>query len=271
MPDKICFVIAPIGEEGSDIRKRSDRVFAFVIEPAVQECGYKAVRADKISKPGIITNQVIQEVIGAPMVVADLTGRNANAFYELAIRHMVKQPLVQMITKGETIPFDIAATRVLYYDEPELETVERTRAELVEHIRSAEQGADKADNPISISVDLQALRVSADPARAQLGELADVVTGALAGIRAEISELRKEIDMTALERLSRSTGTLSVLLGAPGASGAGGFAVSEGLGIAEIAKRAYNVRSHDAPGAQGSHGAQPPSRGEGPNRTEGKH
>jgi hypothetical protein len=60
MPDKICFVIAPIGEDGSDIRKRSDRMFTYVIEPAAKECGYKAVRADKISKPGIITNQVIQ-------------------------------------------------------------------------------------------------------------------------------------------------------------------------------------------------------------------
>jgi hypothetical protein len=103
-PEKICFVIAPIGEEGSEIRKRSDRVFTYVIEPAALTCGYKAVRADKISTPGIITNQVIQEVINAPMAVADLTGHNANAFYELAVRHMVKKPLVQMITKGEKIP-----------------------------------------------------------------------------------------------------------------------------------------------------------------------
>lgn len=56
------------------------------------------------STPGIITNQVIQEVINAPMAVADLTGYDANACYELAVRHMVKKPLVQMITKGEKIP-----------------------------------------------------------------------------------------------------------------------------------------------------------------------
>jgi hypothetical protein len=37
---------------------------------------------------------------------------------------------------------------VLHYDEPELETVEKTRAELVEHIRSAEGGAGDTDNPI---------------------------------------------------------------------------------------------------------------------------
>ena len=84
MPDKVCFVIAPIGEEGSEIRKRSNRVFTYVIEPAAQQCGYKALRADKISTPGIITNQVIQEVINAPMVVADLTGHNANALPPLS-------------------------------------------------------------------------------------------------------------------------------------------------------------------------------------------
>jgi hypothetical protein len=160
VPDKVCFVIAPIGDDGSDVRKRSDRMFTYVIEPAALKCGYKAVRADKISKPEIITNQVIQGVIEAPIVVADLTGHNANAFYELAIRHIVKGPLVQMITKGEKIPFDIAASRVLYYDAPELETVEKTQAELVEHIRAAEAGAGDADNPISVSVDRHALKVS---------------------------------------------------------------------------------------------------------------
>jgi hypothetical protein len=78
------------------------------------------------STPGIITNQVIQEVINAPMAVADLTGYDANAFYELAVRHMVKKALVQMITKGEKIPSDVSGSRVLHYDAPDLETVEKT-------------------------------------------------------------------------------------------------------------------------------------------------
>src|SRR5262249_19176425 len=118
MPDDrpVCFVIAPIGDEASDVRKRSDRVLTYLIEPAAEKCGYQAIRADKISTPGIITDQVIQQVINAPMVVADLTGHNANAFYELAIRHMVKKPLVQIIRKGDNIPFDVAASRVLSLD-----------------------------------------------------------------------------------------------------------------------------------------------------------
>jgi hypothetical protein len=266
MPDKICFVIAPIGEDGSDIRKRSDRMFTYVIEPAANECGYKAVRADKISKPGIITNQVIQEVIGAPMVVADLTGRNANAFYELAIRHMVKQPLVQMITKGETIPFDIAATRVLQYDEPDLETFKKTQADLVQHIRSAESGAGKVDNPISASVDLEALRASTDPVRTQLAELADAMSTFVRVIRADVAELRKAIYVSDPAAVLRSL--------ALGGGPAGGFTVGQGIGLADIAREVYNVRSAEAAkgaeGPGGSHGLQAPTRSEGPTRTEKK-
>jgi hypothetical protein len=57
MPD--CFVIAPIGEDGSPIRARSDQIFNHVIKPVAKECGFEAIRADKIPEPGLITSQVI--------------------------------------------------------------------------------------------------------------------------------------------------------------------------------------------------------------------
>lgn len=55
----LCFVNAPIGSDGSDVRRRSDQVLRHIIRPAVDECGYRAVRADEIAKPGLITSQVI--------------------------------------------------------------------------------------------------------------------------------------------------------------------------------------------------------------------
>jgi len=57
--EKVCFVIAPIGDADSDTRKRSDQVLKHVIRPAVTGCGYVAIRADEIDKPGLITSQVI--------------------------------------------------------------------------------------------------------------------------------------------------------------------------------------------------------------------
>jgi hypothetical protein len=80
MPDKTCFVIAPIGEPESEIRKRSDQILKHVITPAVQQFGYEPLRADQIAEPGLISSQVIQHIMNDPLVIADLTGRNPNVF-----------------------------------------------------------------------------------------------------------------------------------------------------------------------------------------------
>jgi hypothetical protein len=109
--EKICFVISPIGKLGSDKRKRSDQLLEFIIHPTVTPLGYKPVRADQLPKPGMITNHVINYIIDSPLVIADLTSGNPNVFYELAIRHVTRRPLVQLIDEKEQIPFDVAPLR----------------------------------------------------------------------------------------------------------------------------------------------------------------
>lgn len=94
---KSCFVIAPLGEDGSAVRLRSDKVFRHVIKPAVEECGYSPLRSDIEPRPGMIGQQTINHLLEDDLVIADLTGLNANVFYELAIRHMVSKPVVQVI------------------------------------------------------------------------------------------------------------------------------------------------------------------------------
>lgn len=98
--ERLAFVICPIGEPDSDSRRRADQILKHVIEPAVLECGYKALRADKISEPGIITSQIITHILNDALIVADLTGHNPNVFYELAVRHAIKKPVVQIIQRG---------------------------------------------------------------------------------------------------------------------------------------------------------------------------
>lgn len=161
--NRICFVIAPIGDDGSKIRHRSDQVLNHIIAPAVNECGYEAIRADKISEPGIITSQVIQHIIEDPLVIADLTGRNPNVFYELAIRHAIKKPVVQIIQKEETIPFDVSATRTIQVDHQDLDSVAKCKEELSSQIHSVEKDPNLVDTPISIAIDLKFLRQSENP------------------------------------------------------------------------------------------------------------
>ncbi len=187
---KICFVVAPIGEEESEVRKRSDQILKHVIEPSATECGYKTIRADKIDKPGVITSQVIQHVVEDPLIIADLTGHNPNVFYELAIRHALRKPFIQMIQKGEKIPFDVFGMRTIYIDHRNLDSVGEAKNEIVNQIRNLEQDAGNIESPISVSLDRQILRQSDDPEH-----------GALADIMSTLNELPSRIEERFSERI----------------------------------------------------------------------
>jgi hypothetical protein len=185
---KICFVIAPIGEEESEVRKRSDQILKHVIEPSASECGYEAIRADKIEKPGVITSQVIQHVVEDQLVIADLTGHNPNVFYELAIRHALRKPFIQMIQKGEKIPFDVVGTRTIYIDHHNLDSVGEARDGIISQIKALEQDASQIETPISISLDLQILRKSDDPEHRSLADIMSTLTELPSRIEERLSE-----------------------------------------------------------------------------------
>ena len=167
---KKCFVIAPIGSEESETRKRSDQVLKYIIKPVAEECGYEAVRADEISEPGIITTQVIQRLIDDDLVIADLTGRNPNVFYELAIRHAIRKPVVQIIKRDERIPFDVAVQRTIQYD-LDLESAAACKEELIKQIRAAEKKPDIADSPVATAIDMRVLRESDNPVEKSIVEI----------------------------------------------------------------------------------------------------
>ena len=173
---KTCFVIAPIGEPESNTRRWSDQVLRYIIRPAVEPCGYKAVRADDIDEPGIITSQVIQRVVEEPLVIADLTERNPNVFYELAIRHAVRKPFIQIINERENIPFDVAATRTILIDIRDLDKVESAKKQIKEHINSLEEDPTDLETPISVSLDLHRLRQSEDPQQRSLADMLSILT-----------------------------------------------------------------------------------------------
>ena len=183
--EKLCFVISPIGDQNSETRKRSDQVLRHIVRPAADICGYKAVRADEIDKPGIITSQVIQHVVNDDLVVADLTERNPNVFYELAIRHALRKPLVQIIQKGEAIPFDVAATRTIHVDHTDLDSAEAAKNEIVKQIEALKTDSSDIETPISVSLDLQLLRQSEKPEERSLADL----VAAVVDLRASLSKV----------------------------------------------------------------------------------
>ena len=163
MLEKQCFIICPIGEEGSETRKGADESLKYIIEPACVNKGYRVVRADKISDSGMITQSIIENILTAELAIVDLTGRNPNVFYELAIRHSHGLPTI-LITRDDlsSLPFDIHNVRTIQYD-LSASGADKARNAIENVINSIENGGTVVNPVTSVSGILQmSLDSSAD-------------------------------------------------------------------------------------------------------------
>lgn len=183
---KSCFVISPIGEEGSEIRDEADWFLRLVREVLEQgQFNYQVSRADE-GGAGSITMPMLTDVMEADLVVANLTHHNPNVFYELAVRHMVDRPFVLMATPDwSRPPFDTQDLRVITYSRKSVETWERAKTALAKHVEQIEKG-DNPTNPISMARNWATVKESEDPEGAVIADFANQ----LASQKAEVRELR---------------------------------------------------------------------------------
>lgn len=120
---KRCFVITPIGGENDPIRRHIDGVIKAAIRPALEE-EYDVIVAHEIMDPGSITKQVVTEIYKDELVIANLTNRNPNVMYELAVRHCLGKPVIMIAEKGTNLPSDIIMERTIFYQNDALGTLE---------------------------------------------------------------------------------------------------------------------------------------------------
>ncbi len=148
-----CFYITPIGEEGSEQRRHSDLFLGSIVEPALEAFSLRVIRADAIDKPGTITRQIIDYLLRARLVIADLSFHNPNVYYELAIRHVARLPVVQIIRASDKVPFDLNQVRTIRIDTSDIYSlvpkIDTYRSEIANQVRRALEDPDSVDNPIS--------------------------------------------------------------------------------------------------------------------------
>lgn len=111
-----CFVISPIGDEGSDIRQHADDLFEMVIGTALQKYDFDIIRADRLSTITSITSEIIKLIQEADLCIVDITGQNANVMYECGRRHETGKPTILMAKNGEKLPFDINIMRTIFFE-----------------------------------------------------------------------------------------------------------------------------------------------------------
>jgi len=145
---RTAFLIAPIGDDASEARKRTNRLQKYILEPALTPLDMRIVRADMINAPGLITRQIMEQIIHADLVISDLSDLNANVFYEMGIRHALQRPIIHLRFENSSIPFDISAFRTISYDFTP-EGIERCIPMVTEFCSNIDDEA--VDNPFSSS------------------------------------------------------------------------------------------------------------------------
>jgi len=109
-PTDSCFVMMPFAPPLGDY-------YTKIYEPAIKKAGLNAVRADNdIFGTGKIVDQIWNGITSAKILIAELTTRNPNVYYELGLAHALKKPVVLVSSNEEDVPFDLQHIRVIYYD-----------------------------------------------------------------------------------------------------------------------------------------------------------
>jgi tetratricopeptide (TPR) repeat protein len=113
-----AFVVMPFGKKkgGDGSPYDFNAIYQMLIKPALELAGFEPFRADEATASGDILTDMFQELLLADLVIADLSIDNANAFYELGIRHAFRKRGVVHIQAGRAyMPFDIFNVRTLPY------------------------------------------------------------------------------------------------------------------------------------------------------------
>lgn len=121
-----------------------DRYFNNIFAPAVVEAGLEPVRADSLFRSTPIVGDIWRLTREATVLLADLTGKNANVFYELGLAHAIGKPVILVSSSIDDVPFDLRALRVLIYDKDDESwganlqgNIVRALAETLEDLASA--------------------------------------------------------------------------------------------------------------------------------------
>jgi hypothetical protein len=119
--------------------------YDLIFKPAVTQAGMTAVRADaEIFGTGKIIDQIWRGIRSARVLVAELTTKNPNVFYELGLAHALEKPVILVSSNQEDVPFDLRHIRVILYDQSDPFWGPKLIDKIADNIKSAISNPEEA-------------------------------------------------------------------------------------------------------------------------------
>lgn len=145
-PKESCFVIMPFGGV-------FDIYYETIYKIAIENSGLTAKRADDLFRPSNIMQDIWNYTNSAKLLIADLSNKNPNVFYELGLAHALSKPAILVTQSMDDVPFDLRGLRIIEYDKnlPNWGTVLTSNIEIAiqETIASPEESIPTAFLDIS--------------------------------------------------------------------------------------------------------------------------
>jgi hypothetical protein len=185
--NKDAFVIMPFSQTATCSKNEWTEIFDNVFRPAIEECGYSCERAKPMT--GSLMGTITDKLRHAQIVVADVTDRNPNVFYELGVRHCLRKGTI-IVSQGEHhIPSDLRGYWFINYGIRPAEVVQ-FKAAIRRLISEIEMNPDNSDNPISDYLDKEHISISSYVQRENVKKLTALYTE-LTGNLLAIGELSR--------------------------------------------------------------------------------
>lgn len=94
-----------------------DKFFSAISEFG-RETNYSVSRGDERVETSDIFPQILQGIVSSRFIIANITGRNPNVFYELGVAQALDKEVILVAESDAEIPFDIQSKRIMFYDTP---------------------------------------------------------------------------------------------------------------------------------------------------------
>jgi len=107
--DKEVFVVMPFSKELNDL-------YIYGIRGCIEKLGLTVVRADEMEFNSDILVEIIDHIKKAKYIIAEVTERNPNVFYEVGWAHALERKVILIAKKGTEIPFDLKGMNHLLYE-----------------------------------------------------------------------------------------------------------------------------------------------------------
>jgi len=116
--------------------KRFDERYTLGVKEPLEGIGVSCERVEELDFTGDIMEKIFDLIGEATLIVADMTGRNPNVFYEVGYAHGIGKPVVLLTEKVDDVPFDLQGQRHIIYGR----SIVRLREELLKTVQEILKG-----------------------------------------------------------------------------------------------------------------------------------